>query len=99
MTVGWQDYRLLVVRAKLYRESGLLTEFEEWLGRKSLSACSVTPACLPAIAVRRAGCDKSGRQLINGVGIHTYVGSVDFLDIGRCKYVDWCPFGIDSATI
>ena len=30
-----------------------------------------------------AGGDESGRQLINGVGINTYFGPVNFLDIRR----------------
>jgi len=33
------------------------------------------------------GCGKSGRQLINGVGINIYFGSVNFLDVRRCEYV------------
>jgi hypothetical protein len=62
-----------------------LTEFGEGLGRGIISVCSVTATGPPAIAVRRAGCDKGGRQLINWVGVGTYFGSISFLDIRRCS--------------
>jgi len=59
------------------------------LGRGIMSARSMTPACR----------DKSGRQLINGVGINTYFGSVNLLDIRRCEYVEWRAFSVNFPSI
>ena len=59
------------------------------LGRGIISARSVTPA----------GCDKGDGQLINGVGINTYFGSVNFLDIRRCEYVGWRAFSVNFPSI
>ncbi|MFW6105396.1 MAG: hypothetical protein ACOC7P_02315 [Chloroflexota bacterium] len=56
-------------------------------GRGIISTCSMTPACR----------DKSGRQLINGVGVNTYFGSVNFLYIRRCEYVGWRAFSVNFA--
>ena len=64
-----------------------------------MSACSVTTAGPPAIAVRRAGRDKGSRQLINGVGVNTHFGSVNPLDIRRCEYVGWRAFGVNFPSI
>jgi hypothetical protein len=58
-------------------------------GREIISARFVTPAC----------CDKSGWQLINGVGINTYFGSVNLLYIRRCEYVGWRAFSVDFPAI
>ena len=64
-----------------------------------MSACSVTSAGPPAIAVRRAGRDKGGGQLIYRVGINTYFGSVNFLDIRSGEYVEWRAFSVNSPSI
>ena len=64
-----------------------------------MSACYVIPIGPPAIAVRRAGRDKSGGQLINRVGIDTYFGSVNLLDIRRCEYLLWRAFSVNSPSV
>jgi len=63
------------------------------------SARAATPVGLPLIGVRRAGCDEGGRQFIDRVRVNTYFGSVDFLDIGRCEYINWRAFGVNSPAI
>jgi len=47
----------------------------------------MTPACR----------DEGGRQLINRVGINTYFGSVNLLDIRCCEYVEWRAFSVNFA--
>jgi len=58
-------------------------------GRGSGLTCSVTPA----------RCDKSGGELIDRVGINTYFGSVNLLDIRCCEYIGGCAFSVDSPSI
>jgi hypothetical protein len=67
----------------------LLSFLGEGLGRGVISARSMTPACR----------DKGGGQFINGVGINTYFGSVNFLDIRRCEYVEWRAFSVNCPAI
>jgi len=67
----------------------LLSFLGEGLGRGIISACSMTAAC----------CDEGGGQLINRVGINTYFGSVNLLDIWRCEYVEWRAFSVNFPAI
>jgi hypothetical protein len=67
----------------------LLSFLGEGVGREFMSARSVTPACR----------DKGGGQLVNRVGINTYFGSVNLLDIRRCEYVEWRAFGVNFPSI
>ena len=59
------------------------------MGRGIISARFVAPACR----------DKGGRQLINRVGINTYFGSVNLLDIRRCEYVEWRAFNVNFPSV
>ena len=59
------------------------------MGGETISARAMSPAC----------CDKSGGQLIDGVGINTYFGSVNLLDIRRCEYVGWRAFSVNFPSI
>lgn len=68
-------------------------------GEALKSACSVAVAGPLAIAFRRAGCDEGSGQLIDGVGINEYLGSVNLLNIRRREYVEWCAFGMDFPSI
>jgi hypothetical protein len=43
--------------------------------------------------------DKGGGQLVNGVRINAYFGSVNSLDIRRCEYVGWRAFSVDFPSI
>ena len=49
----------------------------------------MTPACR----------DKSGRQLVDGVGIDAYFGSINLLDILGCEYVGWRALSVDFPSI
>ena len=59
------------------------------MGRGIISARFMTPTCR----------DKSGGELINGVGINVYFGSVNLLDIRRCEYVEWRAFSVNFPSI
>jgi hypothetical protein len=56
-------------------------------GRGIILACSVTPAGPAAIAARQASGDKSGGELIDGVGVDADFGAVAPLDIRRCSAI------------
>ena len=72
-----------------FNASHSLLFYLEINGDEFISACSATPT----------GCDKGGWQPIDGVGIDTYFGSVNLLDIRRCEYVGWRAFSINSPAI
>jgi len=40
----------------------------------------------PAIAVRRASCDKGGGEILDGGGVDTDFGAADLLDVWGGKY-------------
>ena len=56
-------------------------------------------AIISARAMRPTCRDKSGGQLINGVGVNTYFGSVNPLDVRRCEYVQWRAFSVNFPSI
>jgi len=74
---------------RIIKQPSKLKNTKMGLGRGIISACSVTPASR----------DKSGGQLVNGVGINIYFGSVNLLDIRRCEYVEWCAFSVNFPSI
>ena len=55
--------------------------------------------CAAFLPLFPAGGDEGGGELVNGVGINTYFGPVDFLDIERCEYVEWRAFSVNFPSI
>ena len=50
-----------------------------------------------ARAARRVGCDEGGGEIVNGVGVNADFGSVNFLDIRRCRAITLRNQSIPSA--
>jgi len=46
-----------------------------------------------------SGCDKGGGELVDGVGINIYFGSVNLPDVVGCEYVEWRAFGVNFPAI